>query len=163
MTYPPKVKVTKLSQLRKTTLLLHEFTCIFSTYWLMNYSISWCILQENSIPRSMNGESCGYDLCGGHSIFLNDIPPKIKVTKLSRLGKEIIATRVYMHFFTIFINKLQYIVMYSSNQFNSLFNEGRIVWLRLLLETQPLFEWHTPQLRKKSLLHEFTCIFYHIN
>ena len=29
MTNPPKVKVTKLSQLRKTKLLLHEFICIF--------------------------------------------------------------------------------------------------------------------------------------
>ena len=118
MTYPPKVKVTKLSQLRKTTLLLHEFTCIFSPYWLMNYSISWCILQENSIPRSMNGESCGYDLCGGHSIFLNDIPPKIKVTKLSRLGKEIIATRVYMHFFTHWI--INYSISWCILQENSI-------------------------------------------
>ena len=147
MTYPPKVKVTKLSQLRKTKLLLHEFTCIFLPYWLINYSISWCILQENSIPRSMNGESCGYDLCGGHSIFLNDIPPKIKVTKLSRLGKEIIATRVYMHFFYPLNNKLQYIVMYSSRKFNSPSNERWIVLLRLFLVTQQLVEWHTPKIK----------------
>ena len=33
-------------------------------------------LEGNSIPWSMNGESCGYDLCVRHSNFLNDIPPK---------------------------------------------------------------------------------------
>ena len=66
------------------------------------------------------------------------------------LRKKSIATRVYMPlfewhtpqlrknhyytslhaFFTILISELQYIVMYSSRQFNSLSNEGRIVWLR---------------------------------
>ena len=88
---------------------------------------------------------------GRHSIFLNDIPPKIKITKLSRLRKTSLLHEFTSIFCTMFINKLQYIVMYSSSQFNSLFNEGRIVWLRLLLETQPLFKWHTLQLRKKII------------
>ena len=53
------------------------------------YSISSCILQQNSISHSMSGESCGYDFCGRHSTLLNDIhvPRKIKVTKFSRLRK----------------------------------------------------------------------------
>ena len=42
--------------------------------------------------------------------------------------------------FIIFINTLQYIVMFSSRKFNSPFNVGQIVVLRLFLQSQHLVE-----------------------
>ena len=56
-----------------------------------------------------------------------------------------------MHFFTILINELQYIVMYSSRKFNSPFNEWWIVWLRFMWGTQHLLEWHTPQNKSNKI------------
>ena len=70
--------------------------------------------------------------------------PKFKVTKLSHLRKKSLQNYAV---FNILINKLQFIEMYSSRQFNSPFNERRIVLLRLFLGTQQLVELHTPDVK----------------
>ena len=74
-----KIRVTKFWRLRKN----HCYTSlhVFLPYLLVNYSISWYILQVNSIPYSMRGELCGYDNFWRYSSLLNEIPPKVKVTK----------------------------------------------------------------------------------
>ena len=75
----------------------------------------------------MRCESCGYDFCGKHSSFLNDIPPKSKSNKIESFEKnKIISTQVYIYFFTILINKLQFIVKYSSRKFNSPLMSGEL-------------------------------------
>ena len=118
--HTPQNKNNKIESFAKNIIATRVYMH-FLPYLLINYSISWCILQINSIPYSMKGESYGFDYFWRHSRFLNDIPPHCE--------KNHYYTSLHA-FFTILINKLQYIVMYSSRQFNSLSNEGRIVWLR---------------------------------
>ena len=54
----------------------------------MNYSISRCHFQENSIPRSMRSKSCCYDYCGSCSSCLNDLPPKSKSNRISAIASS---------------------------------------------------------------------------
>ena len=57
MTYPPKSKSNKIESIEKNQIIDSRVYMHFLPYWLINFSISWCIiLQENSIPRSMNGD-----------------------------------------------------------------------------------------------------------
>ena len=62
-----------------------SFICIFQLFWLIADISVWYIRKVNSIARSMRGDSCSYDYCERYTSWLNDIPPKQKVTKSSHL------------------------------------------------------------------------------
>ena len=72
-------------------------------------------------------------------------------------------TSLHAYFFTLLINKLQNIVIYSSRKFSSPSNERRILLLRLFLETQQLVEWHTPKVKVTKcyvMLHQIGLLRY---
>ena len=55
--------------------LPHEFTCIFSTILINKLQNIVMYFSGKFKSRLMSWESCGYDFCGRHNSFLNDIPP----------------------------------------------------------------------------------------